>query len=91
MPPIILCRGPGEQSGRSIGGTRHPAGDRQTCRETLYIPLERSRERFVEIIDIEDWRSLRCRIGTEIRKVAVAAGVGALPCCEASQSICGTA
>ena len=77
VPAIVLCSGTGELSGLSVRGTGNPAGDGETHSKTLYIPLEAGRQRFVEIIDIEDRRPLGCRIGTEIRQMAVTAGLHA--------------
>src|SRR5215470_13542814 len=75
VPAIVFCGGAGEQTGLAIRGTGDPASDGEARGETLHIPLKGSRKRFVEIIDIEDRRSLGCRIGTEIRQMAVAAGL----------------
>jgi hypothetical protein len=77
VPAIVLCSITGELSGLSVRGTGNPAGDGETHSKTLYIPLEAGRQRFVEIIDIEDRRPLGCRIGTEIRQMAVTADLHA--------------
>jgi hypothetical protein len=74
---IVLCGGASEQTSLSIRGTGDPAGDDEARDEALQIPFERSRERFVEIIDIEDWGPLRGRIGAEIRQMTVTTGLHA--------------
>jgi|HubBroStandDraft_4_1064222.scaffolds.fasta_scaffold08680_8 hypothetical protein len=51
--------------------TRHD----QTGGETFEVPLKWSRQRLVEIVDVEDRRSFRCRVGTEICQVCIATGL----------------
>src|SRR5262249_49371300 len=75
VPAIGLCRGARELPGLSVRGTGNPAGDGKTRSKALYIPFERGRQRFVEIVDVEDWGPLGCRIGAEIRQMAVTAGL----------------
>ena len=79
MPAIVLRGGARELPGFSVRSTGNPAGDGETRSKALYIPLERGRQRFVEIIDIEDRGPLGCRVGAEICQMAVTAGLHAKP------------
>ena len=49
------------------------AGDDETRRETLEVELEWPRERFVEVVDVEEQVALRRGEQSEIRHVCVAA------------------
>ena len=42
--------------------------------QPLEVPLEGSRQRLVEVVDVEDRQSLGRRVGAEIGEVRVAAG-----------------
>jgi len=43
--------------------------------QSFEIPLERCRQRLVEVVDVEDRQSLGRRVGAEIGEVRVAAGL----------------
>ena len=47
--------------------------DRDTRREALHVVFERTRERLVEVVQVEHQRPLRRRIEAEVRKIRVAA------------------
>ena len=55
------------------------AGDDHAGGQALDVPLPRGRQRFVEVVDVEDLVALRCREGAEVRQVRVAAGLHGQP------------
>ena len=56
--------------------TRGRAGHGDARRESLHVPLERPRERLVEIVDAEDEAPVRRREDPEVREVRVTAELG---------------
>ena len=50
-----------------------PTRDREARREPLHVPLERPRQRLVEVVDAEDEPPVRRREDAEVREVRVAA------------------
>ena len=61
--------------GGALGGAEAAVapGDREAGDEPLDVPLERSRQGLVEVVDIEDERPVRRRIDAEVGEVRVAA------------------
>src|SRR5207248_1590570 len=49
------------------------AGDLEARREPLHVPLERTRQRFVEVVEVEDELALRGGVAADVREVGVAA------------------
>ncbi len=56
-----------------------PPGDREACGETLDVPLEWTRKRLVEVIDVEYQAPRRRGKPTEVRQVGIPAQLGAEP------------
>src|ERR1700751_5846234 len=53
-----------------------PAGcNDKARRKTLYVPLKRSGQSFVKVVDVEDNVSLRCGEAAEIHQMTIAAGM----------------
>ena len=53
-----------------------PAGHRETGGESLHVPLERSRQRLVEVVEAEDEPPVRCGEDAEVREVRIPAKLG---------------
>ena len=60
-----------------------PAGDRETGGEPLHVPLERSRQRLVEVVEAEDEPPVGRGEDAEVREVRVAAELGVQSRCAA--------
>ena len=74
---IALSSGAGELTALLGRGLGNPTGDGEACSEPLHIPLERSRQWLIEIVDIEDRDPFRTCITAEIREMTVSAGLDA--------------
>ena len=90
MLTIALRGHTGEAPAVPIRHLLDPSLYGETRSQALYIPLKRRRQRFVEIIDIEDRRPFRCRVGAEIRQMTIAARLHAQTSSRAGSEI-GTA
>ena len=60
--------------------TALPAGDREACGQSLHVPLERPRQRLVEIVDAEDESPVRRGEDAEVREVRVTTQLRVDPC-----------
>ena len=56
-----------------------PARDREARREPLHVPLERARQRLVEVVDAEDQPAVGCGEDAEVGQVRVAAELRVQP------------
>ena len=71
-----------------VGEVAVAAGDLEARREPLHVPLERSGQRLVEVVEVEDERALGRGVAADVGEVGVAAelraqsgpGVGARSC-----------
>ena len=65
----------GRAAGRVVEAAL-PAGDREAGGEPLHVPLERPRQRLVEVVEAEDEPPVGCGEDAEVREVRVAAELG---------------
>jgi len=65
------------------------AGDRDARSESLHVPLERPRQRLVEVVDAEDEAPVGRRKDSEVREVRVTAELGMKPCSRPGREIGG--
>ena len=72
--------GAGNRSGGRHAGARMAAiarGQRGACRKALHVPLEGSRSRLVEVVQVESEVPLGRGVEAEVREVAIAAELDA--------------
>ena len=77
LGPVRL--GGGLRGGSTVAGGERPpaAGDDHAGGQTLDVPLERRRQRLVEVVDVEHEPALRRGEDAEVQQVRVSAGLDA--------------
>ena len=72
---VAVGAGASERDGRATSSpeTVAASGDDEAGDEPLHVPLERPRQRLVEVVDVEDQRALRRAVQAEVEEVGVAA------------------
>src|SRR4051794_25454833 len=85
----IFLRDPGDEVARLLRRERTGApGDLEARREPFDVPLERTGARLVEVVDVEEGRTVGCREAAEVRQVRVAAGLDAEPGVGRRREVC---
>ena len=62
-----------------VGEAAIPSGNGETGGEPFHVPLERSRQRLVEVVETEDEPPVGCGEDAEVREVRIAAELGVDP------------
>ena len=62
-------------TGVAVGEAIVPRGDGEACRQALDVPVERRRERLIEVVDVEDQPPVGRGEHAEIQQVRVTAGL----------------
>ena len=70
---VLAHGGPHDPASHCIAEAQVPSGDREAGGEPLHVPLERSRQRLVEVVETEDEPPIRCGVDAEVREVRVSA------------------
>src|SRR5262249_31580578 len=86
--PIASNTAQSSLAGFGLAETVAAAGNQKACCQPLDIPFPRCRERFVEIVNVEDHPSLRCGKRPKVHQMRVTTGLDPNPCCRRVSQVC---